>query len=45
MELRNLKELAENLRNSFASSFDPSDRKLPQSFKDRVTKINSFNLT
>ena len=45
MELRNLKELAENLRNSFASSFDPSDRKLPQSFKDRVTKINTFNLT
>ena len=45
MELRNLKELAENLRNSFASSFDPLDRKLPQSFKDRVTKINSFNLT
>ena len=45
MELRNLKELAENLRNSFASSFDPSDRQLPQSFKDRVTKINSFNLT
>ena len=45
MELRNLKELAENLRKSFASSFDPSDRKLPQSFKDRVTKINSFNLT
>ena len=45
MKLRNLKELAENLRNSFASSFDPSDRKLPQSFKDRVTKINTFNLT
>ena len=45
MELRNLKELAENLRNSFASSFDPSDRKLPQSFKERVTKINTFNLT
>ena len=45
MELRNLKELAENLRNSFACSFDPSDRKLPQSFKDRVTKINTFNLT
>lgn len=45
MELRNLKDLAENLRNSFASSFDPSDRKLPQSFKDRVTRINSFNLT
>ena len=45
MELRNLKELAENLRNSFVSSFDPSDRKLPQSFKDRVTKINTFNLT
>ena len=45
MELRNLKELAENLRNSFASSFDPLDRKLPQSFKDSVTKINSFNLT
>lgn len=45
MELRNLKELAENLRNSFASSFDPSDRKLPQSFKERVTRINSFNLT
>ena len=45
MELRNLKELAENLRNSFESSFDPSDRKLPQSFKDRVTKINTFNLT
>lgn len=44
MELRNLKELAGNLRNSFASSFDPSDRKLPQSFKDRVTKINTFNL-
>lgn len=45
MELRNLKELAENLRNSFTSNFDPSDRKLPQSFKERVTKINSFNLT
>ena len=45
MELRNLKELAESLRNSFASNFDPSDRKLPQSFKDRVTKINTFNLT
>lgn len=45
MELRNLKELAESLRNSFASNFDSSDRKLPQSFKERVTRINSFNLT
>ena len=45
MELCNLKELAENLRNSFASNFDASDRKLPQSFKDKVTMINTFNLT
>ena len=45
MELRNLKHLAETLKNSFSSSFDASDRKLPQSFKERVTKINSFNLT
>lgn len=44
MELQNLKELAEKLRNDFASNFDSSDRELPNTFKEKVKKINTFNL-
>lgn len=44
MELQNLKELAERLRNDFASNFDSSDRELPNTFKEKVKKINTFNL-
>ena len=35
MELQNLKELAERLRNDFASNFDSSDRELPNTLKKR----------
>lgn len=44
MELQNLKELAEKLRNDFAGNFDSSDRTLPSQFKEKVKKINTFNL-
>ena len=44
MELQNLKELAERLRNDFAGNFDSSDRTLPSLFKEKVKKINTFNL-